>query len=442
MNPLLASIPVGLGWALICSALLLALCITSSRIQWAGAAFGFLLFGGPVTFLWTLAVTLSPVLFWNWLLLFFVTIIAASMRWPAKRTLVFGLVATAAAYGITAVMFIPQYRERLALRAEYPKESLVHRLAYESRPQNFEDASEGDEGLQGVYSGPYLEEIESKFGSDEELWGEDALIKRARRERALPSLHRPALADAHQGFVHEFISADGAGRVRVPRIPATRETIEIPETKPIPIPKPSPQSEPTPEQFARGKNRPPEAPLDELYLDRFHLDGMANFADPLGFGYVDESWNRDQQKMVKHLDRVTGFQPHAFRKLPEPVTGDDEQVRWLIEKLELVSLLKHATPRVYESENLPRMDDLRNAPTRDLDEFETDALARLRAGETLVVHQDRNVIRMVGPIVAVSQCLDCHSVNRGDLLGAFTYRLVRDPQLPAIEANSLSWLPE
>ena len=139
---------------------------------------------------------------------------------------------------------------------------------------------------------------------------------------------------------------------------------------------------------------------------------------------------------------MTGFQPHAFRKLPEPVTNSDKTVRWLIDKLELVSLLKHDTPRVYVSANLPRMDDLRqhSAPTRTLDEFETDALARLRAGETLVLKEDHNELRMLGPIVAINQCLECHNVARGDLLGAFTYRLVRDPQLPALETKAVSWM--
>ncbi|WP_339909982.1 hypothetical protein [Symmachiella dynata] len=434
MTPVLASIPVGLCWALICSALLLAFCIASARIHWAGAAFGYFLFGGLVTFFWFFAFTMSPVLLWNWALLLLVTIVAASMKWSVKRTLVCGLTATAAAYGITAVMFIPEYRERLALRAEYPQVSLVERLAYENRLPDIEN-TDHDEDSPAIFPTTYLSEIESKLVGEERNWGNNDF---AQRHWSLPSLHRPALNDAHQGFVHEFISADGAGRMRVPRLPATRKSIEIPETVPIPIPKPSPKSEPTREQFARAKNNPPDLPIQKSELDQFHLQGMADFADPIGFGYVESL--RNGKPPEKQILRVTGFQPHAFRKFPEPLTNSDKSVRWLIEKLELVSLLKHDTPRVYESKNLPRMDELSTAPTRPLDEFETAALARLRAGETLVVHQDHNDIRMLGPIVAINQCLECHNVARGDLLGAFTYRLVRDPQLPALEGKAVSWL--
>ncbi|TWU12404.1 hypothetical protein CA54_12280 [Symmachiella macrocystis] len=438
MTPVLASIPVGLCWALICSALLLAFCIASARIHWAGAAFGYLLFGGLVTLFWFFAFTMSPVLLWNWALLLLVTIVAASMKWSVQRTLVCGLTATAAAYLITAVAFIPEYQERLALREEYPQVSLVERLAYENRPETSKESdATGNEDPRTGYSSLYLDEVESKLGNEDRLWSDDVF---ARRKRSLPSLYRPALNDAHKGFVHEFITADGAGVMRMPRRPARREFIEIPETKPIPIPKPSPQAEPTPEQFVREDKMAPDTPLDKMYLDQFHLDGMADFADAIGFGYVEESWNYNEHKLEHHLDRVTGFQPHAFRKFPEPLTNSDKSVRWLIEKLELVSLLKHDTPRVYESKNLPRMDELSTAPTRPLDEFETAALARLRAGETLVVHQDHNDIRMLGPIVAINQCLECHNVSRGDLLGAFTYRLVRDPQLPALEGKAVSWL--
>jgi hypothetical protein len=93
-------------------------------------------------------------------------------------------------------------------------------------------------------------------------------------------------------------------------------------------------------------------------------------------------------------------------------------------RLELVSLLKHDPPAAYISENLPRMEDLREAPTRLLDEFEASALQKLRTGEELVVEVQPQEIHMVGALRALKQCTECHSVERGELLGAFTYRLV------------------
>ena len=134
MTPVLASIPVGLTWALFCSAfLLLRFVLGSSRIHWAGAAFWICPFRGTRDDV--LAFRLHDVgdFFWNWVVLFFVTVVAASMKWSTKRTLVCGLTLTAAVYVIAAVTFLPEYRERVTLRAEYPLESLVERLAYENR---------------------------------------------------------------------------------------------------------------------------------------------------------------------------------------------------------------------------------------------------------------------------------------------------------------------
>jgi hypothetical protein len=65
---------------------------------------------------------------------------------------------------------------------------------------------------------------------------------------------------------------------------------------------------------------------------------------------------------VRDRDHVAGFRPHQFRRLP------DAPKRWQVERLELISLLKHDRPVAYFSNNLPKMDELRDAPTRPLDQ--------------------------------------------------------------------------
>lgn len=60
--------------------------------------------------------------------------------------------------------------------------------------------------------------------------------------------------------------------------------------------------------------------------------------------------------------------------------------------------------------------------TREPDMFELWALARLKLGEPLVSWEKEHELRMVGPIRAGAQCLDCHPGSRADdVLGAFTY---------------------
>ena len=47
------------------------------------------------------------------------------------------------------------------------------------------------------------------------------------------------------------------------------------------------------------------------------------------------------------------------------------------------------------------------------------------------------VIRMLGSVQAASQCIGCHSVKRGTLLGAFSYILLRTPATNEIVQASL-----
>jgi hypothetical protein len=71
------------------------------------------------------------------------------------------------------------------------------------------------------------------------------------------------------------------------------------------------------------------------------------------------------------------------------------------------------------------MDALGDAPTRPIDGFEGSALEKLRTTEDLVVEDGVNRIRMLGSIRAAKDCLECHQVRRGELLGAFSYDLDR-----------------
>ena len=134
----------------------------------------------------------------------------------------------------------------------------------------------------------------------------------------------------------------------------------------------------------------------------------------LGFDFI----NFENFGYVKDRRHVAGFQSHRFSKVPEPTDG------WRIETLDLVGLLLHEKPVAYVSANLPRMDELKKAPTRPLDRFETGGLKKLRGGEDLVTAEAGANLRMFGAIRSAKQCVDCHGGQRGDLLGAFSYTLV------------------
>ncbi len=139
-------------------------------------------------------------------------------------------------------------------------------------------------------------------------------------------------------------------------------------------------------------------------LHRLHVKGFLDFVNPIGFGWLTER------------KQMAGFQAHHFSEVPDATP-------WSVQTLELVGLVVHEQPVVYVSENLPRMSELREAPTRSLDNFELAGLEALRAGENIFVRTTLQGLRMLGGVRAATECIKCHSGERGELLGAFSYAL-------------------
>jgi hypothetical protein len=161
------------------------------------------------------------------------------------------------------------------------------------------------------------------------------------------------------------------------------------------------------------------------------LQSLAGLHAQSGYAFISP----DSLGYVKSPKTVAGFDPHKFRYAP--MLGDQrllkhdpgQKEKWVLKRLELVSLLKHDQPVAYVSDELPKMENLKNAPTRGLDGFETVALKRLQAGEDVVTDATLNRIRMVGALRANKGCLECHTAQRGQLLGVFSYEILRDPPI-------------
>jgi hypothetical protein len=149
----------------------------------------------------------------------------------------------------------------------------------------------------------------------------------------------------------------------------------------------------------------PARPGDEVAMGRMLDQGIQSFAGPGSYGYV-----KDRQ-------HVAGFEPHRFSQAPEPVES------WQVRTLDLVGLLLEPEPRVYVSDRLPNMDQVRAVPTRPLDKIEAVGLTALRDGDDLWITRSGDHARMVGAIRNNEGCVACHGGSRGDLLGAFSYTL-------------------
>jgi hypothetical protein len=293
------------------------------------------------------------------------------------------------------------------LRREDPITSLEQRLRYETASPHEVGISNGENVANIKLDSDVASRLEFGIETPRNNW----------REHSLSALHDRARED--------FIRARGFGVSRMIRI--RRERVVLPEAEPIPLPPPriTPQYE-SGEKLSDG----PLAADSKDESDRvfktllaLHDDGQRDFLDARRFGYVESRVH------------VVGFESHQFTRKPTGHMDDSPQEwmfmqqEWQITKLQLVSLLKHKTPQVYESKNLPRMDELSDAGTRPLDDFEAASLSQLETQKDLVVESATNRIRMLGSLRAGTTCLKCHQVPRGKLLGAFSYQLDRKQPL-------------
>lgn len=356
---------------------------------------------GFVGFMFSL-MTFSEVVFFSYCLVLVAGLACLGFR--ARLRTFFG-VSCGAVLLIWFVILGGTVRDWRELRTAYPIESLRARL---ERPMANADAATTWTPA-ALDAAPEM----TQATIDRLAKFEDQLSYRPhyklRREEALRVIHSSA--------VEQFAASPGFGVGRMPRItPASLN--ERPSTEPLPQPEGTapyvPQESPG---QAVGQLPLAGAPIErsmsrsEAELETLHLSAAVNFVNPDGFGYF------------RSTDYVVGFEPHAFREEQAYHPGLLNREQWQVDRVELVSLLLHVEPAIYVSENLPRMQDVRNLPLRPLDDFERDALARLVAGEDLVVGTAEHAGQMLGSLRAAQRCAECHEVPRGTLLGAFSYRL-------------------
>jgi hypothetical protein len=283
-----------------------------------------------------------------------------------------------------------------------------------------------------------LDNLEYALNREYRAAGRKLLASREVDANGLPIV-RPVdttlLSGLHDKSVQAFIQAEGFGMERM--VVLIPKYLEIPEAPPIALAgAPEALSEADVGADVRLPDKDQAATVNLLRmpsvfsLKSFHLDAQQSFVNLTGFAFVARD-EKDRKAALK-----AAFKPHQFRHVPEVPAGaglaDRKNVkkeRWLVRRIELVSLLKHDEPVAYVTRHLPRMDELRKAPTRPLDGFEEKALKTLRQGETLAADAAVNRIHMLGAVRATKQCLACHDVERGALLGAFSYELWRSPLL-------------
>jgi hypothetical protein len=213
-----------------------------------------------------------------------------------------------------------------------------------------------------------------------------------------------SLRDIHEDAVRVFVNQPGFGVTRMPMTSASFLERRVRDGPPILQP---------------GSPSPSPWLMDSLPIGPDTSNG-ANGLLSLHQASVVDFVNADNFGFIKDRRHVAGFQEHQISLTPTPSEP------WTLQTLDLIGVALHEKPVAYISEYLPRMDELRTAPTRTLDDFEAAGLASLERGEELFVRDRGDERRMLGAIRAARQCLACHGCKRGDLLGAFSYRFTQE----------------
>jgi hypothetical protein len=390
--------------ALIVSALVVvfvSLCSLIFRNYGAGAAASIacLLTG---VFLACMGVALFPVGFTALGLL--LVCLACLRRTPKSLEVsVIGLVVLFLAMGGGVLMSRSYVNHLGMLRETYPLVSVASRLDYESKGASGRPHRSGAEPA-------------SKFGPPplgSPAWGFLDAPEEAPRHW---SQRAWALETIHASKVEQFVDAPGFGVTRMSSVNTyafennRRPATSLPGTteRYLGLNQAGPLRA-VPLHAAPYHTTRTEGERLELQLREMHELGRRDFVDP-----EDTGWVVDR-------DHVAGFVPHRFSEEFRP----NQQTNFELQCLQLVSLRKFGHPMVYvTNKNLPRMDKLQDVPTRELNSFEAAALESLAKGEELCYVQSGRRVLAPGALRARDQCTKCHDVQRGALLGAFSYEFL------------------
>jgi mono/diheme cytochrome c family protein len=190
--------------------------------------------------------------------------------------------------------------------------------------------------------------------------------------------------------------------------------------EPTSVPAPNPEPDPEPPV------RPSTEARDRL-LREHHDQCVDIFGKTMGTGF-------ERMRVLRHSP--SNFPTSVMlpgQPNPNGIGGQPEP--WMMLKSELVGLMDDNKPGAYPiPQNIPGGIALRPLK-RELDAFEAAALARLRAGEELVVEPTaEGKLRALGAIRLTKACLGCHQgtegaghpqprreLSEGHLMGAFSY---------------------
>jgi hypothetical protein len=335
----------------------------------------FVLFGILFTF-GPMGLLFSPPVALEFLLLGVALVACFGLRLGPRHFVPLSGLATLVAFGIPGWFVWGSQQEYSRLRQRFPYESMEQRLPPPGSTSHVDRLPE--------LTDLRLTILEEQIG-----------------ERKFSRAHY--LKQLHEDTVGLFVNSPGFGVARLSQPSEWNLTTGVREERSLPQP-----GTPFKPSVSPGDLEREARDADEATVYDMHKASVLDFVHPEGFGFY------------KDRRHVAGFESHRFRSTP----GASEP--WKLQTVDLVGLLMHDEPVVYVSAHLPRMGELREAPTRPLGAFESVGLSALRRGDELFVRERAGGLQMLGAIRAAKQCTACHGCERGDLLGAFSYTLRRE----------------
>jgi hypothetical protein len=110
-----------------------------------------------------------------------------------------------------------------------------------------------------------------------------------------------------------------------------------------------------------------------------------------------------------------------------------ENARCMPWAINLIGLTADNGKRYFENARPPKKKEIPTAAHRELAEIELAAVETIQSRDTPFAklpaskeYQDLRLIRVIAPIRALQDCLECHTGKVGDVLGAFDYHLLAE----------------
>ena len=155
-------------------------------------------------------------------------------------------------------------------------------------------------------------------------------------------------------------------------------------------------------------------------FDDAHARAVTTFVESEGFGITRIRkaglWN---EHTITYDDKI--YYPHEIR---------------------LIGTTPEFGPRLFPDRYPPRKEQISDASSRELSADEQEAIERLSTRRSQreelppEIGADPNLRRVIAPIFASQDCLRCHSVKVGEMLGAFDYVLMPSPTRNRAEQDS------